>query len=344
MSYTNSPLVDYTRISPNKYIGRTHEIDEVTIHCVVGQCSVETLGNVFAPESRKASCNYGVGYDGRIGMYVEEKDTSWCTSSYANDKRSVTIEVASDTKHPYAVTSAAYESLLDLLVDICKRNPGIGTLKWEADKSLIGQTDKQNMTVHRWFDNKSCPGDYLYNRHAEIAAEVNKRLGSDQVISEEVVQAAAILSEGDYVTIKAGAKYYDGKAVPKWVRDKQWIVHSVKNNRAIINKSVDGKNAIMSAINPIYLVIVKDDPVEEKKPVVKEEAFKPYEVKIDITNLRIRKGPGTNNGIHNKYTGKGVFTIVDEKPGEGSTKGWGLLKAYEKNRNGWISLDFAKRL
>lgn len=173
---SNSPLVSYTKISPNKTSPRNHEIDTISIHCVVGQCTVETLGEVFAPTSRQASSNYGVGKDGRIGMYVEEKDRSWCTSSASNDHRAITIEVASDTKHPYAVTEAAYEGLIRLLVDICQRNPGIKRLKWEGDKSLIGQVDKQNMTVHRWFANKACPGDYLYNRHGEIAAEVNRRL------------------------------------------------------------------------------------------------------------------------------------------------------------------------
>ena len=173
---SNSPLVNYTKISPNKSSPRNHKIDTVTIHCVVGQCSVETLGNVFAPTSRQASSNYGIGYDGRIGMYVEEEDRSWCSSNAANDNRAITIEVASDTKEPYAVNAKAYAALIDLLVDICKRN-GIKELKWKADKSLIGQPDKQNMTVHRWFANKSCPGTYLYERHAQIASEVNKRLG-----------------------------------------------------------------------------------------------------------------------------------------------------------------------
>ena len=175
MKFTNSSLVDYTKISPNKTVNRKHKIDTITIHCVVGQCTVESLGEVFAPTSRKASSNYGIGKDGRIGMYVEEKDRSWCSSNAANDHRAITIEVASDTKPPYRVNGAAYEALINLLVDICKRND-IKELKWKADKSLIGQVDKQNMTVHRWFANKSCPGEYLYERHGDIAEAVNRRL------------------------------------------------------------------------------------------------------------------------------------------------------------------------
>mgnify|MGYP000224896950 CR=1 FL=1 len=141
----------------------------------MGQCSVETLGNIFAPTSRQASSNYGVGADGKIGMYVEEKDRSWCTSSAANDNRAITIEVASDTKHPYAVNDKAYAAMLDLVTDICRRN-GIKKLVWSTDKNKrMNHLDGCNMTVHRDYANKSCPGDYLYNRHGEIAAEVNRR-------------------------------------------------------------------------------------------------------------------------------------------------------------------------
>lgn len=182
---SNSSLVAYTKISPNKTSPRSHKIDTITIHCVVGQLSVESLGTVFAPKSRRASANYGIGYDGRVGMYVEEKDQSWCSSSSANDRRAITIEVASDTTAPYAVNDKAYASLINLLVDICKRND-IKELKWKADKSLVGQVDRQNMTVHRWFANKSCPGDYLYNRHGQIAREVNERLKTEFSIGDIV--------------------------------------------------------------------------------------------------------------------------------------------------------------
>lgn len=173
---SNSPLICYTRISPNKNSPRNHAIDTISIHCMAGQLSVENCGNVFANSSRKASSNYGIGPDGKIGMYVEERDRSWCTSNSANDNRAITIEVASDSKHPYKVTEAAYKSLINLLVDVCRRN-GIKKLLWQGNRNLIGQVDKQNMTVHRWFANKACPGDYLYNLHSQIAAEVNKRLG-----------------------------------------------------------------------------------------------------------------------------------------------------------------------
>lgn len=179
MAYTNSPLVDYTKLSPNNSGTRTHAIDRITIHCTVGQCSVETLGNLFYNVKKQASSNYGVGYDGRIGLYVPESKRSWCSSSKENDQRAVTIEVASNTTAPYAVKDAAYKSMLDLVEDICRRN-GKKKLLWfgDKDKTLAYEPKKDEMvmTVHRWFANKSCPGEYLYSRHSQIAAEITKRL------------------------------------------------------------------------------------------------------------------------------------------------------------------------
>lgn len=187
MAYTNSKLVSKTKISPNKNVNRTHKIDTITIHCYVGQVTIDRALDGFANPSRQASCNYVIGYDGKIGLCVEEKDRSWCSggkdkngnpikvngiSGSENDQRAVTIEVASDTKAPYAVTKEAYDSLIKLVADICKRN-GIKQLLWKGDKSLVGKVDKQNMTVHRWFANKSCPGDYLYGKHGDIATKVN---------------------------------------------------------------------------------------------------------------------------------------------------------------------------
>jgi hypothetical protein len=178
MAYTNSSLVNYTKISPNRTVNRNHAIDTITIHCTVGQCSVETLGNVFAPTSRQASSNYGIGYDGKIGMYCEEKDRSWCSSSSSNDNRAITIEVASDTTEPYAVTDKAYNALIELVTDICKRN-GIKKLVWSTSKNdRINHKNGCNMTVHRDFANKSCPGTYLYGKHGDIATKVNAKLGA----------------------------------------------------------------------------------------------------------------------------------------------------------------------
>ena len=239
---SNSPLVSYTKISPNRTSPRNHKIDTVSIHCAVGQFTAKeilNLSNFTKADSKSgSSCNYAIGFDGSIGMGVEEKDRSWCTSSRSNDNRAITIEVASETKHPYKITKKAYSALIELLVDICKRN-NIDELKWKANRNLIGRPEKQNMTVHRWFANKACPGDYLYKRHGQIASEVNSKL--------------------------TGV---------------------------------------------------------------------PCKVKVDITDLNIRKGPGTNYAKTGKYTGKGVFTIIKEQ------NGWGKLKS----GSGWISLKYTTKL
>ena len=173
---SNSKLVSYTKLSPNHSGKRNHKIDTISIHCMAGNLSVEGCGALFAKSSTQASSNYGIGSDGRIALYVDEANRSWCTSSASNDNRAVTIEVANiKAAEPYPISAEAYKSLINLLVDICKRN-GIKRLLWKADSSLIGQVDKQNMTVHRWFASKSCPGEWLYSHHGQIAAEVNKRL------------------------------------------------------------------------------------------------------------------------------------------------------------------------
>lgn len=191
---SNSPLVSHINISPNKTSPRNHVIDTITIHCAVGQLSVESLGKIFEPTSRGASSNYGVGYDGRIGMYCEEKDRSWCSSSRENDHRAVTIEVACDPSEPYAVNDKAYNALIQLVADICKRN-NIKKLLWKNDKSLIGQVDKQNMTVHRWFANTLCPATFLMNHHADIADKVNKILGASEVPSQDTVKSNKTTTE-----------------------------------------------------------------------------------------------------------------------------------------------------
>ena len=271
MGFTNSSLATVRMISPNRTPNRNHVIDTITIHCFVGQVTAKRGCEVFQPSSRKASCNYVVGYDGSIGLCVEEKDRSWCSggtdkkgnpirvngiSGSSNDYQAVTIEVASDTKHPYTITDKAMAALIELCTDICRRN-GIKQLLWKGDKTLVGRVAQQNLTVHRWFANKACPGDYIYERLGDIAAKVNAKLG------------------------------------------------------------------------------VSFAPTTPAIP----ESKVPYKVRITATDLRIRKGPGTNTAIVQKAIAPGVYTIVSEATGEGATK-WGKLKSGV----GWVSLDFCKKL
>lgn len=178
MTYTNSDLVTYKNISKHKTVNRTHNIDTITIHCFVGQVTAKQGCDFFASTHKECSANYVIGFDGSIGLSVEEKDRSWCSSNRENDMRAITIEVASETSEPYSVTEQAYNALIKLLIDVCKRN-NIKRLLWRNDKSLIGQVDKQNMTVHRWFAKKSCPGTYLFSNMGEIANAVNAELNKE---------------------------------------------------------------------------------------------------------------------------------------------------------------------
>lgn len=265
---SNSPLVTYTRITKNKTSPRNHAIDTITIHCIVGQWTAKQGCDYFATTDRQCSANYVVGKDGSIGLSVDEKDRSWCSSNGTNDNRAITIEVASDTTHPYAVTAKAYAALLDLVTDICKRN-GIKKLVWSTNKNdRVNHRNGCNMTVHRDFANKACPGEYLYSRHGEIAAEVNRRL--------------------------QGASNGGG-------------------------------------------VVVTPPAAEKPTGGTTGATVTPYHVRVKITNLNIRKGPGTNYGATG-YIHPGIYTIVAESTGKGAAK-WGKLKSGA----GWISLDYATK-
>ena len=231
---SNSPLVSYTKLSPNHSGRRNHVIDTVSIHCMAGNASVETCGALFADPARKASSNYGIGSDGRIALYVDEANRSWCTSNAANDHRAITIEVANNGGAPdWPVSDKAYSALLDLLTDICRRN-NIKELLWKGDKSLIGQVGKQNMTVHRWFAAKACPGDYLYNRHGEIAAEVNRRLKGE----DESVDIAKLISE--MTNKQAYQLMQKAELHAKTIQEPSWSKEEGHWAKATANGIVDG--------------------------------------------------------------------------------------------------------
>ena len=176
---SNSKLVSYTGLSPNHSGRRTHAIDRITPHAVVGQLSVERICGCVAGKDRQASCNYAIGADSRIGLCVDEANHSWCSSSQDNDQRAVTIECASDLTEPYAMKPEVYASLVDLCVDICRRN-GKKRLVWIVDKdkalSYEAKSDEMLLTFHRWFARKSCPGNWLFGKLGDFAHEVNGRL------------------------------------------------------------------------------------------------------------------------------------------------------------------------
>lgn len=442
MGYTNSKLVAYTKLSPNHSGQRTHSIDRITPHCVVGQCTAEGLGDWFARTSTQASSNYGIDKDGRVGLYVEEKNRSWCSSSNANDQRAVTIECASDTTEPYAFRDVVYQKLITLCVDICKRN-GKTKLIWFGDKNkTLNYTPKSGemvLTVHRWFANKSCPGNWMYARMGDLAAKVTaqlsgssggstatkgtqatsfaslsdadviKKVGSlftaDQKKSgilasvslaqfilesgygkSELAQKANNVfgmkkslsgntwsgsswdgrsvytkktqeqnKDGSYVTITADFRKYS--SVEDSIADHSAYLNGAKNGSKLryagLKGCTDYKKAAQIIKNGGYATsltyvdklcdIIKRWNLTQYDVKVQEQKTSsdvPFLARVSITDLNIRKGPGTDYARTGQYTGKGVFTITEVKSGKGSAKGWGRLKSGA----GWISLDYASRI
>ena len=242
--FTNSSLAVVKIISPNKTANRKHAIDRITPHCVVGQCTAEALGTLFQNSSRSASSNYGVDKDGRIGLYVEEKDRSWCSSSTANDDRAVTIECASDTYHPYKFTDKCYESLVKLCVDICKRYNKT-KLIWLKDKDVtLAYEPKANemvLTVHRWFANKACPGDWLYERLDDLASRVTTELAKNsqtttptQPIEEDVEMTQSNFNKMMDVWLTQQAKLSPADwsaAARKWAESNGYIKGDENGNK-----------------------------------------------------------------------------------------------------------------
>lgn len=226
---SNSKYVNYTKLSPNHSGRRTHSIDRITPHCVVGQCSVETLGRIFQNTACDASCNYGIGYDGRVLLCVDEGNRSWCSSSNANDQRAVTIECASDSYAPYAMNSTVYSKLVALCTDICRRN-GKKKLIWFGNESktlnYTPKSDEMIITVHRWFANKSCPGDWLYNRLGDLASAVTKNLGG-KVSSNTTTVTKPNAS-------KSGSN--DIKKVQKWLGCKEDGIYGPDTKKHLIKK------------------------------------------------------------------------------------------------------------
>ena len=338
---SNSSLIDCTIKSPNHSGARTHKIDRISPHCVVGQLSAESIGGCFTSSSRQASCNYGIGKDGRVVLVVDEANRSWCTSSNANDQRAVTIECASDSTAPYAFNNAVYNKLIDLCTDICKRN-GKKKLLWFADKNTAlnynPKADEMVLTVHRWFANKSCPGDWMYERMGDLANKVNAKLGSGTVTTPTPTSPTT-----------ATNKNYP--AVPFTVK----VIVSDLNIRKTPNGAVTGKctgkgtftidqvqngwGHLKSNAGWIYLenasyVTIGKTTAGSSSTASSTATSASYLVKVTVNALNIRKGPGTNYGTNGTITNKGTYTITETQ------NGFGKLKSGA----GWICLDYTKRV
>lgn len=343
MGYTNSSLVAYTKLSQNHSGQRTHSIDRITPHCVVGQCSVETLGNLFYPSSQQASSQYGIGSDGRIGLYVEEKNRSWCSSSNANDQRAVTIECASDTTHPYAFKDVVYQSLIKLCVDICQRN-GKTKLLWLGDKDkTLNYTPASNemvLTVHRWFANKACPGDWMYSRMGDLASKVTAQLGGSTSTSTTTSNTSSSTSltyaVGDIVNFIGNKHYASSNATSSsscsaGVAKVTAVAKNAKHPYQLIKEAGGGST--------VYGWVDASDISGKKDSETTYSSFTPYTVRVTASELNVRKGAGTNYAVTATIKDKGVYTIIAEADGQGATK-WLKLKSGV----GYIASDYTVKV
>ena len=194
---SNSSLINYVNLSPNCNSPRNNAIKKITIHHMASNLSVEQCGNIFANRNRQASSNYGISSDGRVGLYVDEANRSWCSSNADNDHQAITIEVANDViGGNWHVSDVALAKLIDLCVDICERN-GINRLIFTGNAS-------GNLTLHKYFAATMCPGPYLESKMPYIAQEVNRRLGMK---NDKPSTSAYIVKQGD--TLSAIARKYN---------------------------------------------------------------------------------------------------------------------------------------
>ena len=340
MGYTNSSLVTYTKLSPNHSGTRTHSIDRITPHCVVGQLSASGIAGCFTSSSVQASCNYGIGTEGGVALIVEEKNRSWCSSSNANDQRAVTIECASDLSAPYAFNSTVYNKLVDLCIDICKRN-GKTKLLWLGDKNTtLNYTPASNemvLTVHRWFANKSCPGDWMYERMGDLASQVTARLGgssggggnnSGSGNSGTYKTGLYKVNVGDLNIRKGPGTNYGTNGVI--TNRGTYTITEIQNGSWGKLKSGAGWINISTA----YCTYVGNSTGGSNSGGSNSSGttYKTGTYKVNVSELNIRKGPGTNYGTNGSIKDKGVYTITEIKNGS-----WGRLKSDA----GWINVDKA---
>ena len=255
---SNSSLVSYTKLSPNCSKPRNHKIDTITIHHMAGNLSIETCGEVFAKTSRQASSNYGIGSDGRVGLYVEEVNRAWTSGNRANDHRAITIEVANDDagvkNGTWTVSASAYRALIKLCADICKRN-GITKLVWDANKTnRINHTNGANMTLHKDFAATGCPGPYLESKMPDIAKEVNALLNGSTPTSNEVAVSCTM------PIVKLGSRNRAVKVwqcildiVPTGVFDEetQWYTTEWQKKNGLATDGIVGQAAWTKGLNSL---------------------------------------------------------------------------------------------
>ena len=191
---------------------RGYKICKITIHHMAGVLSAEQCGRIFQNGNRGASSNYGIGNDGKIGCYVEEENRAWTSSNRVNDCQAVTIEVSnSSTGGEWPVGSAAWNSLIKLCADICKRY---------NFRLIYDGTPNGSLTRHNMFANTNCPGKYLQDRFSQIAEEVNALLDGGSVPTPQPTPSGAYLVKVKVNALNIRKGVGTGTAVVGCIRDK----------------------------------------------------------------------------------------------------------------------------
>ena len=313
MGFTNSSLISMTRISPNKTINRNQPITKITPHHMAGVCSIEQFCNIVANPAREMSANYGIGNDGRICLTCEEKDRSWCSSSPWNDHRAVTIEVSNSAygdASGWPISDAAYASLIKLCVDICKRN-NIPKLVFTGDTS-------GSLTFHYMYSQTQCPGPWLKAHAQDLCNKVNAQLGLTAPINSSVSASKSTptssFKTGDLVSIKSGARYYNGGGIPNWVSSDKWYISSISGDRAVLGLNEAKNRNIQSPIN------TKDITLVTAKVNTYTKSLKASDLLYDTAGGKVIGTVGAT----------GVFTIVEDKNINGVV--YGKLKSGA----GWV--------
>lgn len=235
---SNSNLVDVKvpAYSGNYQKGRRgKKITKITPHHMAGVLTAEQCGRLFQQAGRKASSNYGIGNDGKIGLYVDEENRAYTSSSRANDEEAVTIEVSNSSRGGnWKVSDKALNSLIELCVDICKRN--------DIKKLVPGK----NLTWHRMFVATTCPGDYLLSKMQYIADTVNARLGNTTTPTPQktTLELANEVIAGKYGTGEArkkalGSRYNEVQAKVNELLGAK-TVSNIKSNEEVAREVIQG--------------------------------------------------------------------------------------------------------
>ena len=254
---SNSSLTQYIDRSTDNWNDRRYKISRITIHHAAGVCRVEDFSSILR-SGREVSWNYAIGNDGKIGLFVDENHRAWTSCNQENDHRAITIEVSNSyAGDDWPVSSEAYESLLNLCTDICRRND-------ISELTYTGSLEGSNLTMHCWFASTLCPGPYLKSKFPDIVKEVNRRLvsGDSSSISvstklKSTTFSAAVVSASSYELLDATL---NGTLYP-------YIVGLDRNTvRTLDYTKLHNRGVVAALIEAGYLYDVAHKQVNFKNP------------------------------------------------------------------------------